>query len=132
MGVSERTVSDIMTDMVATIGDDHTWEDAARRMSAKNIHHLIIVDPARKPVGILSSFDFLAFALDREEMLREKPLSESHAKRKIISVSPSDSLAHAANLMHTHHVECLPVENPAGHVVGIVTPHDLMMAIFPG
>ena len=131
MAAADRKISEVMSELVTTIGADRTWEDAARKMCVKNIHHLVVLDQSRQPIGVVSTFDFLACALDREETLRNKTLAETHPKRPMISVKPGDTLAHAANLMSSHQVECLPVLNAEGFVAGIITPRDLMMAMFP-
>lgn len=131
MDTADRKVAEIMTDLVVTMGVDRTWEDAARRMSARNIHHLILLDAKGEPLGVLSSFDFLACALDPEAELTKKLLADTRPKRPLITLRPEDTLGHAANLMNNHQVECLPVLNQDRRVLGIITPRDLMMAMFP-
>lgn len=46
--------------------------------------------------------------------------------RKVITVAPDTSIVEAARLMLEHHVSGLPVVNPEGALVGIVTERDLL------
>ena len=46
--------------------------------------------------------------------------------RRVITVAPDASLAEAAKLMLDHKISGLPVVDAAGHVVGIVSEHDLL------
>jgi CBS domain-containing protein len=46
--------------------------------------------------------------------------------RRVIVVSPDTSIVGAAKLMLEHKVSGLPVLDAAGHVVGIVSEHDLL------
>jgi CBS domain-containing protein len=46
--------------------------------------------------------------------------------RQVITVAPDDTILQAAKLMLRHRVSGLPVINPAGHLVGIVSEHDLL------
>ncbi len=46
--------------------------------------------------------------------------------RRVITVAPDAPLAEAAKLMLDHKISGLPVVDEAGHVVGIVSEHDLL------
>ncbi len=46
--------------------------------------------------------------------------------RRVITVTPEASLAEAAKLMLDHKISGLPVVDAAGHVIGIVSEHDLL------
>ena len=48
-----------MTTKVASVESHNTLSMAARKMCENHIHHLIILDDERHPVGILSSLDIL-------------------------------------------------------------------------
>jgi CBS domain-containing protein len=45
-----------------------------------------------------------------------------------VTIGPEDNLADAARLMHDRHVKRLPVVDPAGRLVGIVSRVDLLSA----
>lgn len=46
--------------------------------------------------------------------------------RQVITVGPDTSIVEAAKLMLEHKISGLPVVDAAGHVVGIVSEHDLL------
>jgi len=46
--------------------------------------------------------------------------------RQVVTVAPDDTILRAAELMLRHRVSGLPVINSAGHLVGIVSEHDLL------
>lgn len=52
-----------MSTNVETVGVDSPLSRAARTMCQKHIHHLIVVDDANHPVGVLSSLDILGHLL---------------------------------------------------------------------
>jgi CBS domain-containing protein len=56
-------VSELMTTPVVTCEADATLSDAAERMISREVHRLVVVDPARHdgaPIGVLSSADIVA------------------------------------------------------------------------
>jgi len=46
--------------------------------------------------------------------------------RRVVAVAPDTSILAAARLMLEHKISGLPVVDAAGHVVGIVSEHDLL------
>jgi len=51
---------------------------------------------------------------------------EDFMTRRVISVAPDASVLDAARLMLEHKISGLPVVDAAGHVVGMVSEHDLL------
>jgi len=45
---------------------------------------------------------------------------------RVVTVHPDSSIMDAAQLMSKHHLSGLPVVDDNGHLVGIVTEHDLL------
>ncbi|MCB1326237.1 MAG: CBS domain-containing protein [Spirochaetales bacterium] len=128
--LEDKRVSEVMQEGVFTARVDQTWGDAARRMLQKSIHHLVIVDSDHKPLGVLSSMDFLGVVMRRDQEFLKKPLSDSRPERKPLTIQEDQHLYEAANLMDTHHVECLVVLSRAGGVKGVITPKDIMNGMF--
>ncbi|MBL8022575.1 MAG: CBS domain-containing protein [Leptospirales bacterium] len=122
-------VEEIMTRGIFTANLDQTWKDVARKMSAKQIHHLVIVDKDHRPVSVLSTFDFLRFA-GGEAPNPEKTLAETINSPKLFSIRQEATLADVVNELNNHHVDCLVVESAENKVVGIVTPRDVMNVLF--
>lgn len=58
-----------MTTKVSTVEPHTPLSQAARTMCAQHIHHLVILDEGKRPVGILSSLDILSH-LTGEPLIR--------------------------------------------------------------
>ncbi len=127
--LKELNASDVMTETVFTANLDHTWKDVARKMSAKNIHHLVILDENNHPVNVLSTSDFLGFALNKDLKTLSKRLRETISSKRLITILSDANAYDAANLMNDHHVESVVVVNETGQLKGIVTPKDVMNEI---
>jgi arabinose-5-phosphate isomerase len=123
-------VKDVMTKNVFTINLKHTWQDAARKMSAKNIHHLVVVDEKHHPLLVMSVTDFLKFALNNDKSILSKTLEEIKPHNRLISISMDANAYDAVNEMNNHLVESVVVLDDAGRLCGIVTSKDLMNVIF--
>jgi predicted transcriptional regulator len=50
---------DVMTPEVISVSEDATVKEAAKRLLQSNIHRLLVVDEADKPLGILSTTDII-------------------------------------------------------------------------
>jgi CBS domain-containing protein len=51
-------------------------------------------------------------------------------QRNVISCTTQDDMQRAAQLMWDHDIGCLPVIDPQGHVVGMITDRDIAMAAY--
>jgi CBS domain-containing protein len=68
----EATAADLMTRPAVTIGPDDLVRDAARRMRARRLQRLPVVDAGGRLVGVVSRSDVLSvFRRPDEEILRE-------------------------------------------------------------
>ncbi|MBK8394711.1 MAG: CBS domain-containing protein [Leptospiraceae bacterium] len=123
-------VKDVMSKNVFTVNLQHTWIDAARKMSAKNIHHLVIVDENHKPLSVMSVTDFLKIALHENKSALHEKIENIRPNHRLISIR-SDAFAYeAVNEMNIHLIESVVVLSEDGRLEGIVTTKDLMNAIF--
>src|ERR1700739_410953 len=61
-------------------------------------------------------------------MIKQEPNMRAHQimTRKVVSVTPEQTVLQAANLMLRNHVSGLPVVDKAGAVVGIVSEGDFL------
>jgi CBS domain-containing protein len=50
---------DVMTPRVVSVSEDVTLEEAARKLLESNIHRLLVVGTDGRPLGILSTTDFI-------------------------------------------------------------------------
>lgn len=123
-------IRDVMTKNVFTVSLKHTWQDAARKMSSKNIHHLVIVDELHHPVSVMSVTDFLKFALNNDKAILLKTIEEVQPHHRLIALNSSANAYDAVNEMNNHLVESVVVLDDEGRLEGIVTSKDLMNVIF--
>jgi len=52
-------VSSVMSASVVTVGEGESLAEALARMRAAGVKHLVVVDEAERPVGVLSMWDVL-------------------------------------------------------------------------
>jgi CBS domain-containing protein len=70
------TAADLMTSPAVTIGPDETVEHAARLMYDRKVKRLPVVDPAGRPIGIISRADVLAVFDRSDAEIREEIMSQ--------------------------------------------------------
>jgi CBS domain-containing protein len=112
------------TDLV--VGDpETTLEDAWATMQDNDIRHLPVVAGTERLLGIVNIRD-----------LREASGSIAGAgtlgeivQPVVATVAPSSPLKEAARRMARHKVECVPVLDGNGGLVGLVTASDLLKAL---
>ena len=130
----ERTrVRDIMTSPAIVITPEATLPIATALMKDKQIRHLPVVENGRL-VGIISRGDLREASIsasinaDQYElhfMLNRLTVGKLMT-RKVYTVTPDAPVVHAAELMTEQKIAGLPVVDPEGAVIGIVTESDLL------
>lgn len=88
-------------------------------------HHLPIIEPDQRVVGVLTRAVILATELNPSEPLR------ALIERDPVVTEGGVQLREAANLMIQHRVGCLPVVDTNQKLIGIITRGDLMEAERP-
>ena len=133
------TVSDIMQPSPMTVRADDGMDMTEDLMSLARVRHLPVLDGERL-VGVVSLRDLLAYSLtraldfeprERRVFLKSVDVREAMSRR-LITVGPNASQAEAAALMLRNRIGCLPVVDPDGALVGIVTETDLLRAAYGG
>ncbi|MGA7540565.1 MAG: CBS domain-containing protein [Steroidobacteraceae bacterium] len=139
---------EVMQRSPVTATADMTIEDAVRRMVEHRISGLPVVDATGAVVGILSEGDLLRrvelgtearipvwvrWLVGQGRAAREYARSHALTVREVmtvpvISVTPDTELAEVAALMESRSIKRLPVLQD-GHLVGILTRHDLVRAL---
>jgi acetoin utilization protein AcuB len=130
----EKThVRDIMTSPAIVITPDTPIPAAMALMREKNIRHLPVVEHDRL-VGIISRGDLREASISEainadiyelNFMLNRLAVSKLMSK-KVLTVTPDAPIVHAAELMTENKISGLPVVDPGGTVIGIVTESDLL------
>ena len=120
------TVGDVMRHGVITCDADATLRSVARMMSSHHVHAVVVIeddgDGGLSPWGLVSDFDVLRAAHAGAEELTAGQVSRSPA----VMVSPTDSLAHAADLMKEHgtgHLIVISADDATP--VGVVSTLDI-------
>ena len=151
---SSSPVSEIMTTDVVTFGPTDTVEHALRTLVDSGVDAAPVVDTDGAVVGVLSSADLVvkeaelhlprfisvlgaSFELGKRDFDSEleKALGSTVAQlmsERPVTCRPDDTIEHAATLMHDRRVSRLPVTDGAGHLVGVVSRHDILRAILEG
>jgi acetoin utilization protein AcuB len=126
-----------MTRRVITIGPDASILEARGKMAENGIRHLPVVDEYNKVVGIISDRDIRSalpsvFSTCREDTKEIQQISALKVwdvmNKKVITISPMDTLQDALLLMHKSHKGALPVVDRDGKLKGIISRRDLIRA----
>jgi CBS domain-containing protein len=128
-----KTVADVMTRRLVTIKEDETLGNIEQAMEALRVRHLPVVDDAGKLVGLVSHADIWHAAssvlsereADRNAIINQVPVSRI-MQTGILAVEPTDPLIDVAKLMWDCKVGCVPVTEPDGTLVGILTSGDFI------
>ncbi len=126
-------VSRVMTENPFTVRPDTPVTDAQELMRREKVHRLPVLDKHGKLVGIVSEKDLLyaspspATTLNVYEMttLLAKLKVESVMSKKVVTITPDDTLEDAARTMSDNNIGGLPVVDAKARVVGIITESDI-------
>ena len=129
-----KTVRDIMTVEVTTLGRNDTLLLAKDIMNLGRVRHFPVVEDDEL-VGVVSQRDLYRASLGTVMQYGEKAqraFLESVAVKEVmadpISISPDATVRDAARLMMEHKIGCLPVLKDS-RLVGIVTETDMLQVV---
>lgn len=112
-------------DKVVTIRAGQSIRDALRLLAQHNIGALVVVDDARRPIGMLSERDIVRTAARDEAVF---PLLVSQLMtRDLILGTPADDIGAVGSTMVSRRIRHLPIMD-GGKLVGIVTIGDVVKA----
>jgi CBS domain-containing protein len=137
------SVKDIMTTQVVAVKRGATFKEMAARLRQDRVSAFPVVDDDGKVIGVVSEADMLAkevlsgdhlgvltAMLHRREQEKADALTAGELMtHPAVTVTPGDSVDHAARLMYTLQVKRLPVIDPCGQLVGIISRTDVL-AVF--
>ncbi len=118
-----ETVSSIMVRDVITVNPTDTLQKVKELLINNRIHHVPVVEPNQKLVGIITTYDLFKLAVDHKDYPTTKV---GNVMTKILAtLEPIDKIGTAAEVFMEHLFHALPVvENDK--LVGIVTSFDVL------
>jgi acetoin utilization protein AcuB len=130
------TVDEIMSTEVATAGMDDTLEEIRDVFDLNHYHHMPIIDNDRL-VGIVSDRDVLrnlsphvdSIWANNHDMITLRRRAHQIMTRDVVTISPEETIDAAAAIMLENGFSSLPVLDPSGAIVGIVTKTDLLESL---
>lgn len=115
----KRSESGMIIDPV-TLGPDAKVSDALDMMKYYKIGGIPITNSNSELVGILTNRDL------RFETNLQRTISEIMTSENLITAPEGTTLQQAQAILQQHKIEKLPVINPAGKMVGLLTYKDIM------
>jgi CBS domain-containing protein len=136
-------VSDVMTTQVIWVEQDTPFAAIAAALRQYRVSAFPVLDGAGQVIGVVSESDLLnklALGGGEDEMpgmitgiLRHKQLEKARGitagdlmTAPPVTVSPDDTVEHAARLMYLRRVKRLPVVDAGGRLAGIVSRADVL------
>lgn len=134
------TVRDIMTARVVAVHENAQYKEMAAVLCWSRISALPVLDGQGKVVGVVSEADMLAKVSDQgdqpgwlDELLHHREHQKAAAvtagelmTSPAVTIGVDEPIQAAARLMYDRKVKRLPVVNPSGHLIGIVSRVDVL------
>jgi CBS-domain-containing membrane protein len=131
-----------MTCEVVTVDKQTSFKEIAATMAERRVSALPVLDEDGRVAGIVSEADLLLkeefpeataggrlFQGRRQRMERAKAAGDTAAElmtAPAVTVGPDATVTEAARLLHRHGIKRMPVVDPAGPLLGIVSRPDLL------
>jgi CBS domain-containing protein len=138
-------VKDIIEETVYSIEKEKSLSEAVEKMDEFGVDGLVVIDEEGKVLGYITQGDIIrAVLLSYEELAEEGLLAEVEEKRAALALSKKVSEAMSTpplvvreetpfmrvlSLMAIKRVECLPVVDNKGKLVGIVSRRGVLRAL---
>ncbi|GAA3833053.1 CBS domain-containing protein [Sphaerisporangium flaviroseum] len=133
-------VGDVMGKVAIAVQLDTSFADLVETMRRFKVGAVAVLDPDRRPVGVVSAHDLLLKEIDPS---RGANVFEAHRHRKerakaagntaaqimttpAITVTEGTPVREAARIMHDQRIRQLPVVDATGKIVGTVHQSDLL------
>lgn len=117
-------VSGLMATDLITISEHTPLHEAKELFDKHSIHHLPVVDPTGKLLGILSHSDFLKLVGRESGQLSAGDMMVT----KLAKLSADDNIRTVASVFTLNKFHALPVVD-GEKLIGIITTHDLIKLI---
>jgi CBS domain-containing protein len=142
-GRFHSTVRDVMTTDVVTVDRITLYKEVAGLLASHRISAVPVLVMGRHVAGVVSEDDLLA-ARDKAAQQAQtgktghlpwpRHQGKQHPKltagemmsSPAITIHPDAPIPRAARLLHDHHIKRMPVVDPDGKLIGIVSRRDLL------
>lgn len=126
-------VRDLMSTELRTLSPDDTFQDLADLFERHHIRHAPLIDKQARLVGLVTQRDLLRHSMPPNGKfsgdLGNRPLKDIMQDStffQVNAISPETSARSAAIQMKEKKIGCLPVTDPDGKLVGILTEGDFV------
>jgi acetoin utilization protein AcuB len=129
-------IADILTPTPITVGLDDSLAHLKQIFDSHAFHHLLVVTDGEL-FGIISDRDLLRTISPFVGGQSERPMDAATLKRHAhqimtrqpITATPDEPIEEAAQRMLEKRISCLPVVDPDGKLLGIVTWRDMLRGL---
>jgi CBS domain-containing protein len=119
-----KSVREIMTVNIETIGLEDNAQTAAKKMKEKNVSSLVVMDLNNQAVGIVTERDLVAQVCCHEASSKEYIIRHVMSS-PVATIDPDSTVETAANLMQENKVKHLVVVDE-NKTVGIITSSNFI------
>ena len=117
-------ISDILRKKLESVEDTTSIQEVAKKMKARDVSSLVVVDPNGKPVGIVTERDIVT-KVCINDIPTSTVISEEIMSTPLITIKGKSSTSTAAEMMIKNDVRHLLVIDDENKPIGIITPLDL-------
>jgi len=122
------TILDYCRRNPCTATTDESVREAAKRMDARGVGCVVVIDAAGKPVGMLTDRDIVVRVLRRRLDLDATTVGET-MQGELSTVSIDAPVERAVRRMHVEGVRRIPVVDHGGVLVGIFSADDAIQLL---
>jgi CBS domain-containing protein len=130
------TVKDVMTNEVVVVRRGATFKEMAATLRRFRVSALPVVDADGRVIGVVSGADMMTKEVHLgviDGLVHHKDVRKAGAitagdlmTHPAVTVRPTDSIEHAAQLMYNLRIKRLPVVDAGGGLVGVISRTDLL------
>jgi CBS domain-containing protein len=123
-------VADLMTRSVVTLSPDETLAQAAATLASLNVSGAPVCDAEQRLVGVFSKSDVVSRLIDGQ--VDPRATVGAHMSTAPVTLGPDEDVRRATDIMAERSIHRLVIVDPEGHVVGILSPLDILKAVHRG
>ncbi len=115
-----KRAESVVIDAPYTLGPDATVGHAAAFMDEHGSAGILVIDPERRLLGIVTARDVLF------EDGADRPITSVMTPRERLITAPAGTpVEEAKQILHRHRIEKLPLVDQAGRLVGLISSRDI-------